>query len=202
MPEGYAGGSSSPPYLSASWRLCRPCRPWPSAMSPVSCSALDCGRLSCRHSWCWGRDGPMRRLSRALGCGTPGKGTRACDGLPPSGVVGRGVVVEHHAVRTTATDHWLVPVEALTLIVAGVGFWLELVESPPLVPRLGAFRRAVLGALMMWFIWIEAYLVAMSQSGWYRNLRAMWPVTVSVERQISRWRPWCCGSSPRWSSCR
>jgi cytochrome c oxidase assembly factor CtaG len=73
------------------------------------------------------------------------------------------------AVRTTATDHWLVPVEALTLIVAGVGFWLELVESPPLVPRLGAFRRAVLGALTMWFIWIEAYLVAMSQAGWYRN---------------------------------
>jgi cytochrome c oxidase assembly factor CtaG len=73
------------------------------------------------------------------------------------------------AVRTTAKDHWLVPLEALTLIVAGVGFWLELVESPPLVPRLGAFRRAVLGALMMWFIWIEAYLVAMSESGWYRN---------------------------------
>jgi cytochrome c oxidase assembly factor CtaG len=62
-----------------------------------------------------------------------------------------------------------VPLEALTLIVAGVGLWLELVESPPLVPRLGAFRRAVLGALTMWFIWIEAYLVGMSQSAWYRN---------------------------------
>jgi cytochrome c oxidase assembly factor CtaG len=73
------------------------------------------------------------------------------------------------AVRTTATDHWLVPVEALTLIVAGVGFWLELVESPPFVPRLGAFRRAVLGALAMWFIWIEAYMVGMAQSSWYRN---------------------------------
>jgi cytochrome c oxidase assembly factor CtaG len=73
------------------------------------------------------------------------------------------------AVRTTATDPWLVPVEALTLALAGAGLWLELVESPPLVPRSGAFRRAVLGALTMWFIWIEAYLVAMSQSGWYRN---------------------------------
>ena len=73
------------------------------------------------------------------------------------------------AVRTTATDHWLVPVEALTLILAGAGFWLELVESPPLVPRLGPFRRAVLGALTLWFVWIEAYLVAMSQTGWYRN---------------------------------
>jgi len=73
------------------------------------------------------------------------------------------------AVRTTATDHWLVPVEALTLIVAGVGLWLELVESPPLVPRLGALSRAALGAMMMWFIWTEAYLVGMSQSGWYPN---------------------------------
>jgi len=73
------------------------------------------------------------------------------------------------AVRTAATDHWVVPVEALTLIVAGVGLWLELVESPPLVPRVDALRRAVLGALTMWFIWTEAYLVGMSQSGWYRN---------------------------------
>jgi cytochrome c oxidase assembly factor CtaG len=73
------------------------------------------------------------------------------------------------AVRTVATDPWLVPVEVLTLLVAGVGLWLELVESPPLVPRVDAFRRAVLGALTMWFVWTEAYLVGMSQSGWYRN---------------------------------
>jgi cytochrome c oxidase assembly factor CtaG len=73
------------------------------------------------------------------------------------------------AVRTTTNTPWLLAVEALTLIAAGVGFWLELVESPPLVPRLGTFRRAVLGALAMWFIWIEAYLVGMAQSGWYRN---------------------------------
>jgi len=73
------------------------------------------------------------------------------------------------AVRRAAADHWLVLAEALTLMVAGVGLWLELVESPPFVPRLGAFRRAVLGALTLWFVWIEAYLVAMSQSGWYRN---------------------------------
>ena len=73
------------------------------------------------------------------------------------------------AVRTVATDQWLVAMEALTLIVAGVGLWLELVESPPLVPRLDGLRRAVLAALTMWFIWIEAYLVGMSQSAWYRN---------------------------------
>jgi cytochrome c oxidase assembly factor CtaG len=73
------------------------------------------------------------------------------------------------AVRATRSDPWLSAVEALTLIAAGIGFWLELVESPPLVPRLGAFRRAVLGALAMWLIWIEAYLIGMAQSGWYRD---------------------------------
>jgi cytochrome c oxidase assembly factor CtaG len=73
------------------------------------------------------------------------------------------------AVRATTNTPGLLAVEALTLIAAGVGFWLELVESPPLVPRLGAFRRAVLGALAMWFIWTEAYLVGMAHSGWYRN---------------------------------
>ena len=73
------------------------------------------------------------------------------------------------AVRATRNHPWLLAVEALSLIAGGVGFWLELVESPPLVPRLGAFRRAVLGALAMWFIWVEAYLIGMAQSGWYSD---------------------------------
>ena len=53
---------------------------------------------------------------------------------------------------------------------AGTGFWLELVESPPLIPRSGTLRRAVLGAAAMWLLWIEAYLVGMSQSGWYPSV--------------------------------
>jgi cytochrome c oxidase assembly factor CtaG len=73
------------------------------------------------------------------------------------------------AVTATRSHPWLSAVEALSLIAGGAGFWLELVESPPLVPRLGAFRRAVLGALAMWFIWVEAYLIGMAQSGWYRD---------------------------------
>jgi hypothetical protein len=71
------------------------------------------------------------------------------------------------AVGATRDHPWLSAVEALSLIVAGVGLWLELVESPPLTPRLGAFRCAVLGAVAMWFIWVEAYLIGMAQSGWY-----------------------------------
>jgi len=75
------------------------------------------------------------------------------------------------AVRAISGNPWLTALEALTLIVAGTGFWLELVESPPLAPRSGTFSRAVFGALAMWQLWTVAYLVGMSQSGWYRNFR-------------------------------
>lgn len=73
------------------------------------------------------------------------------------------------AVRATNGNLWLTPLEAATLIACGIGLWLELVESPPLVPRSSRLRRVVLGAVAMWLVWIEAYLVGLSQSGWYRN---------------------------------
>jgi cytochrome c oxidase assembly factor CtaG len=73
------------------------------------------------------------------------------------------------SVRATGGHPWLSVVEAVTLTAAGIGLWLELVESPPLVPRSGGLRRVVLGAVAMWLVWTEAYLVAMSKSGWYRN---------------------------------
>ncbi len=73
------------------------------------------------------------------------------------------------AVRAAARNPWLTALEVLTLVAAGTGFWLELVESPPFVPRSGTFRRAVLGAAAMWLLWTEAYLVGMSQSGWYSS---------------------------------
>ena len=73
------------------------------------------------------------------------------------------------AVRATVRNPWVAALEALTLIVAGIAFWLELVESPPFVPRSGTFRRAVLGAVAMWLLWTQAYLVGMSQSAWYSS---------------------------------
>jgi hypothetical protein len=72
-------------------------------------------------------------------------------------------------VAAVARDGWLVPVEAVTLIVAGTGLWLELVPSPPLVPRSGHFRRAVLAAIVMWLFWIDAYVVGLSSADWYTN---------------------------------
>lgn len=72
------------------------------------------------------------------------------------------------AVDALARHPWLAPVEAVMLVAAGVGLWLELVESAPLVPRLSRPNRVALAAVSMWTIWVMAYLVAMSHASWYR----------------------------------
>ena len=64
-------------------------------------------------------------------------------------------------------DPWLVAVEAATLVAVGLAFWLELVESPPLVPRSTRPVRAVMASLAMWTVWTVAYLVGFSSSSWY-----------------------------------
>ncbi|HYA51184.1 MAG TPA: cytochrome c oxidase assembly protein, partial [Streptosporangiaceae bacterium] len=53
----------------------------------------------------------------------------------------------------------LVVAEAVTLLAAGAGLWLELVESPPLAPRLPRPQRAAVAALAMWSIWAVAYVL-------------------------------------------
>ena len=49
--------------------------------------------------------------------------------------------------------------ELATLVPAGVGLWLELVNSPPLAPRLARPPRAAIAALAMWSIWVIAYVL-------------------------------------------
>jgi len=71
------------------------------------------------------------------------------------------------AVNALARYPWLLAIEAATLVMAGVGLWLELVESPPLTPRLPRPSRIALAALSMWAIWILAYLVGLSHGSWY-----------------------------------
>jgi len=72
-------------------------------------------------------------------------------------------------VASVSSHPWLAVVEAVTLLVLGVGLWLELISSPPLVPRSGHLRRAVLAAITMWVFWILAYLVGLSNHGFYRS---------------------------------
>lgn len=67
-----------------------------------------------------------------------------------------------------ARHRWLVGPEAVSLIVAGIGLWLELVPCAPLSPRLARPWRAVLAAVTMWAVWILAYAVGFAHVPWYR----------------------------------
>jgi cytochrome c oxidase assembly factor CtaG len=61
----------------------------------------------------------------------------------------------------------LAVLEMVTLLVTGSALWLELVESPPLLPRLLRPQRAAFAALAMWTIWIVAYVLGFSRVAWY-----------------------------------
>ena len=60
--------------------------------------------------------------------------------------------------------------EAVTLIAAGCAPWLELVESPPLLPRIRRPLRAAFAALPMWSIWASAYVMGFSSTTWFSAL--------------------------------
>jgi cytochrome c oxidase assembly factor CtaG len=72
-------------------------------------------------------------------------------------------------VNALASHPWLLAVEAITLLVVGIGLWLELIDSPPLKPRLSRPNRIGLAALSMWTIWVLAYLVGLSHASWYHG---------------------------------
>lgn len=75
------------------------------------------------------------------------------------------------AVDAVVRHPWLLAGETASLLVAGTAFWLECVESSPLVPRLGRPARVVLCTACMWTVWTVSYLQGMSQQTWYRALR-------------------------------
>jgi cytochrome c oxidase assembly factor CtaG len=58
----------------------------------------------------------------------------------------------------------LVAAQAVTLLAAGGALWLELVDSPPVSPRLPRPQRAAAAALAMWSIWIVAYVLGSSHA--------------------------------------
>ncbi len=60
--------------------------------------------------------------------------------------------------------------EAATLIVAGCALWLELVESPPMLPRISRPLRAAFAAVPMWALWASAYIMGFSGSAWFSAL--------------------------------
>jgi cytochrome c oxidase assembly factor CtaG len=73
------------------------------------------------------------------------------------------------AVGVSVRHWWVAPLEAVSLLAFGLGLWLELVVSPPLAPRSGYLRRAVLAGLTMWAFWILAYWSGLSTHDVYRS---------------------------------
>jgi cytochrome c oxidase assembly factor CtaG len=71
------------------------------------------------------------------------------------------------SVDALATVPGLVVAELATLGGVGSALWLELVESPPLLPRAPRPLRAFFAALAMWTIWILAYILGFSHVAWF-----------------------------------
>jgi cytochrome c oxidase assembly factor CtaG len=71
------------------------------------------------------------------------------------------------SVDALATVPGLAVAELVTLGGVGSALWLELVESPPLLPGLSRPLRAFFAALAMWSIWILAYILGFSQVAWF-----------------------------------
>lgn len=70
-------------------------------------------------------------------------------------------------------------VEAISFLIFGVAFFLELVESPPASPEVARVQRFVTAAVIMWTMWIMAYLQGMSGHSWYGAFRGV------VDRRLS-----------------
>jgi len=93
--------------------------------------------------------------------------------------------------RTPAAVDWLeggawrVLLEAAVLILVGVLYWLEIVESPPLSPRSTQPVRMVLAAAAMWTIWVLAYLVGLSHADWYRSYHHAGGLSLAADQQVT-----------------
>ena len=121
-----------------------------------------------------GRRAPNRPDSRT-GWPTGGVGTGSCPGRSSTSPLDLAAVVAWHAPTVgrrrgpTRLARAARRRDACSLF--GLGLWLELVDSPPLAPRSGYLRRAVLAAFAMWAFWILAYVLGLSNHDFYPQLR-------------------------------
>ena len=200
MTDGAAGGR--PHELTAPWRgwcLLAAARRGRRASSRrsrappgIPSTARHCSSPSWP-SWCplWSHSAPRGDAGLA-GDGSPGPlAARRPGGRPPASAPRAALVARLHrrrpgrrrglartgAVAAVAEHGWLVPLEGVTLLVFGLGLWLELVTSPPLVPRSGYLRRAVLAAFVCGRSGSSPTSVGLSNHDFYRNFPHVggWP---------------------------
>jgi len=87
---------------------------------------------------------------------------------------------------TLAARPALVLAEAVTLVTAGTGVWLELAGPAAGTARLSRPARAAVAALSMWTIWIMAYITGMSRSSWPggSGQPAVRAISIAADQQI------------------
>lgn len=83
--------------------------------------------------------------------------------------------------------NWLVSIEALTLLMAGIPLFTNLIESPPMAPGTLRPYRIGISAGVMWVSWIVAYLDGMSHDSWYHAFRhiAGQGLSLAADQQLS-----------------
>ena len=97
------------------------------------------------------------------------------------------------AVAAISSYPGLIALEAVSLVVVGGAFWLELVEPRPLEPRTGRPLRAVMAAVAMWTVWTISYLGGFSRTTWYTGFShfAGHGLSAAADQQFSTWVCWC-----------
>lgn len=80
--------------------------------------------------------------------------------------------------------------EMVTLVAAGSALWLELVESPPFLPRMARPLRAVCAAVAMWTLWILGYILGFSQVAWFSAYAHTTGLSPVVDQEITTGLMW------------
>jgi cytochrome c oxidase assembly factor CtaG len=93
-------------------------------------------------------------------------------------------------VDALAHHGWLVVLEALSVTLIGTWAWSALVSSPRLPARLTPAQRLAAAALVMWTIWVMAYLVGLSHNSWYRAYDHGGWLSVSADQQLTTGLLW------------
>ncbi len=70
-------------------------------------------------------------------------------------------------VDALARHRGLLAAEVVTVVPAGTAIWLQLVDSPPMAPRLPHRYRIPAAAAAMWMLWILGYVVGLASSDSY-----------------------------------
>jgi cytochrome c oxidase assembly factor CtaG len=90
------------------------------------------------------------------------------------------------AVDGLARHPWLVVVEGLCLLLAGLGVWSLLLSGPPAPGVTPSYPwRMAVAAVVMWSTWVFAYLVGLSHVAWYPVYTRTSGLSTNADQQLA-----------------